>query len=96
MAAKHAIERTDHYFSSFVTSGMSDGLTVWTQAPTVSVPLVRPDSETETVALETLYEDRPILLTFYTNDFTPDCIEEWCSFRDYEWFATDERGGRVF
>lgn len=70
---------------------MSNGLPVGAAAPDVSASLVRPDGDTETVALESLYADRPVLLTFYTNDFTPDCIEEWCSFRDYEWFATDRR-----
>lgn len=70
---------------------MSDGLPVGARAPAVSATLVHPDGETETVALESLYEDRAVLLTFYTNDFSPDCIEEWCSFRDYEWFATDQR-----
>lgn len=70
---------------------MSDGLSVGTRAPSVSAPLVRPDGETTTVPLESLYSDRPILLTFYTNDFSPDCIEEWCSFRDYEWFTPDTR-----
>lgn len=70
---------------------MSEGLSVGTQAPSVSATLVRPDDRVEPVALESLYADRPVLLVFYTNDFTPDCIEEWCSFRDYDWFATDQR-----
>ncbi|MDY6780324.1 MAG: redoxin domain-containing protein, partial [Halobacteria archaeon] len=26
----------------------------------------------------------------YTNDFSPDCIDEWCSFRDFNWFASGE------
>ena len=29
-----------------------------------------------------------MLLSFYTVDFSPDCIEEWCSFRDFDWFST--------
>jgi len=70
---------------------MADGLPVGSEAPAVSAPLVTADGAVETVPLESLYEERAILLTFYTNDFTPDCIEEWCSFRDYEWFATDDR-----
>jgi peroxiredoxin len=70
---------------------MSTGLAVGESAPQVSAPLVRPDGTTETVPLADLYDDRAVLLTFYTNDFTPDCITEWCSFRDYEWFASDDR-----
>jgi peroxiredoxin len=70
---------------------MSDGLPVGTEAPSIAAPLVAPDGTVETVPLASLYEDRAILLTFYTNDFTPDCIEEWCAFRDYDWFATDQR-----
>ena len=70
---------------------MSDGLPVGAEAPAVSAPLVHPDGDVESVPLDSLYADRPILLVFYTNDFTPDCIEEWCSFRDYDWFATDGR-----
>lgn len=70
---------------------MSDGLPVGARAPSVSAPLVESDGDREDVPLETLFEDHAVLLTFYTNDFTPDCIREWCSFRDYEWFATDER-----
>jgi peroxiredoxin Q/BCP len=70
---------------------MSEGLPVGERAPSVAATLVRPEGGSETVPLEALYADRPVLLTFYTNDFTPDCIEEWCSFRDYEWFATDRR-----
>jgi len=53
--------------------------------------LVRPEGDDERVSLESLYRERPVLLVFYTNDFSPDCIEEWCSFRDYEWFSADER-----
>ena len=70
---------------------MADGLAVGEQAPDVTAPLVRPGGETESVPLEALYDDRPLLLVFYTNDFTPDCVEEWCSFRDYEWFSFDSR-----
>lgn len=29
-------------------------------------------------------------MSFYTNDFTPDCIEEWCEFRDFDWFAAGD------
>lgn len=70
---------------------MSRGLSVGSRVPSVSAPLVHPDGGTDEVPLESLYEDRAVLLTFYTNDFTPDCIEEWCSFRDYEWFMADDR-----
>jgi peroxiredoxin len=71
----------------------SDGLAVGEQAPEFVAPLVRPGGETKMVRLSTLLDDKPVLLCFYTNDFTPDCIGEWCSFRDYAWFDPDD--GRV-
>lgn len=57
-------------------------------APEFRAPLVRPSGNVEDVALSELLDAKPILLSFYTNDFSPDCIDEWCSFRDYDWFAT--------
>lgn len=59
-------------------------------APDFTAPLVRADGEAERVALSSLLEDRPVLLSFYTADFSPDCINEWCSFRDFDWFSTGE------
>jgi peroxiredoxin Q/BCP len=56
----------------------------------VEATLVRPDGTAETVALGALVADHPALLSFYTMDFSPDCIEEWCSFRDFDWFSSDE------
>jgi len=72
---------------------MSDsrGLAVGETAPEFTAPLVGQDGEVERVSLTTLLEDRPVLLAFYTNDFSPDCIDEWCSFRDYDWFASGEQ-----
>lgn len=67
----------------------STGLEIGEHAPDFTAPLVYSD-HTETVTLSDLLEDKPVLLTFYTNDFSPDCISEWCSFRDYEWFASGE------
>lgn len=68
----------------------SNGLEVDAEAPDFTAPLVRPNGETETVALSTLLDDSPVLLAFYTNDFSPDCVTEWCSFRDDAWFDTSE------
>lgn len=65
------------------------GLKVGTKAPDFTAPLVYPE-HTEETTLSDLLEDKPVLLTFYTNDFSPDCITEWCSFRDYEWFASND------
>ena len=62
------------------------------EAPEFTAPLTRPNGETEPTELSALLADRPGLLAFYTNDFSPDCISEWCSFRDDAWF---EPGGRV-
>lgn len=40
--------------------------------------------------MSNLLDSKPVLLSFYTNDFSPDCIDEWCSFRDYDWFSIGE------
>lgn len=56
------------------------------EAPEFTAPLTRPNGETESVGLSALLADGPVLLAFYTNDFSPDCISEWCSFRDDAWF----------
>lgn len=71
---------------------MSDSLgpEVGERAPEFTAPLVTADGSTESVALSTLVADQPVLLAFYTNDFSPDCITEWCSFRDDDWFGTGE------
>jgi peroxiredoxin len=66
------------------------GLPVGARAPEFTAPLVQPGGETERVALSTLLEEKPVLLSFYTVDFSPDCIDEWCSFRDFEWFASGD------
>jgi peroxiredoxin Q/BCP len=66
------------------------GLAVGETAPSFTAPLVFPDGSVEQTSLESLLEDRPVLLSFYTNDFSPDCIDEWCSFRDLNWFSAGE------
>jgi peroxiredoxin Q/BCP len=68
----------------------SGGLAVGKRAPAVSAPLVWPDGGVEPIALENFLADGPVLLCFYTNDFSPDCIDEWCAFRDYDWFASGD------
>ena len=65
------------------------GLDVEREAPDFSAPLTYSNGETETVALSTLLADGPVLLAFYTNDFSPDCITESCAFRDGRWFGSD-------
>ncbi|USZ69266.1 redoxin domain-containing protein [Halorussus salilacus] len=71
---------------------MSDsrGLAVGERVPDVTETLVRPDGDRAEATLSELYDEKPVLLSFYTNDFSPDCIEEWCSFRDYDWFASGD------
>ena len=59
-------------------------------APDVGAMLVRPDGTVEETTLGALTDDRPVLLSFYTVDFSPDCIDEWCSFRDFDWFSSGE------
>ncbi|WP_049971480.1 redoxin domain-containing protein [Haladaptatus cibarius] len=71
---------------------MSDSgdLSVGYVAPEFSAPLVTSNGEVTDTSLSSLLADGPVLLSFYMNDFTPDCIEEWCSFRDYDWFASGD------
>jgi peroxiredoxin len=64
-----------------------DGLDVGSEAPEFTAPLVHPGGRTAEVSLSSLLAGGPVLLAFYTNDFSPDCIEELCSFRDFEWFS---------
>jgi peroxiredoxin len=59
--------------------------------PATSAPLVHPDGDAVETSLSDLYEDQPILVVFYTNDFSPDCVTEWCSFRDYAWFTSNDQ-----
>jgi peroxiredoxin len=68
----------------------SSGLDVGERARSVSAPLVRPDGETTDTPLADLWGEKPVLLSFYTNDFSPDCVEEWCAFRDYDWFTSND------
>lgn len=68
----------------------STGLPVGAAAPSVREALVKPSGEVREVPLAELYADKPLLLCFYTADFSPDCIEEWCSFRDLDWFASGD------
>ncbi|WP_336034967.1 redoxin domain-containing protein [Halobacterium yunchengense] len=74
--------------------GSEDALAVGDEVPAVSAPLVHPGGEVTETALPDLYGDRPTLVVFYTNDFSPDCVTEWCSFRDYGWFTSSD-GVRV-
>ncbi|SFF88490.1 Peroxiredoxin [Halopelagius inordinatus] len=67
-----------------------DGLAVGASAPEFTAPLVRPDGNVVETSLSELLADGPVLLSFYTVDFSPDCIEEWCSFRDFDWFASGD------
>ncbi|WP_276300127.1 redoxin domain-containing protein [Halorussus lipolyticus] len=71
---------------------MSDapGVAVGEHVGDVAETLVYPDASAAETRLSDLLDDGPVLLTFYTNDFSPDCIKEWCSFRDYDWFTSDD------
>lgn len=66
------------------------GLPVGSEAPDVSGTLVHPDGRVEKRRLSSLLDEEAVLLTFYTNDFSPDCIREWCSFRDFGWFTATQ------
>jgi peroxiredoxin len=71
--------------------GSEDALTVGDEVPAAAAPLVHADGDAEETRLSDLYEDQPILVVFYTNDFSPDCVTEWCSFRDYAWFTSNDQ-----
>ena len=66
-----------------------DPLAVGDTAPEFAATLVTPEGETRETPFSELL-DRPVLLSFYTVDFSPDCIEEWCAFRDFGWFASGD------
>jgi len=75
-----------------LTAMPDDPLTVGDAAPDVGGHLVYPDesdAQADPVPLADLYADRPVLLNFYTADFSPDCMNEWCSFRDFDWFTVE-------
>ncbi|WP_424016495.1 peroxiredoxin family protein [Halorientalis pallida] len=69
----------------------STGLAVGERVPDFSGQLVDPDGTERTATLSELLEDKPVLVNFYTADFSPDCIDEWCDFRDFDWFATGDQ-----
>ena len=71
---------------------MSDsvGLAVGERVPEFDGELVHPDGTTDRVALSDLLADGPVLFNFYTADFSPDCVDEWCSFRDFDWFTSGD------
>ena len=66
------------------------GLAAGARAPNVAGGLVAPGGlaapggGVETVALDDLLADGPVLSCFYTADFSPDCIEQRCAFRDFD------------
>jgi len=65
-----------------------DALSVGDDVSDVAADLVSADGTVETTPLSALYADGPLLVVFYTNDFSPDCVNEWCAFRDYGWFTS--------
>ncbi|MFC7069811.1 peroxiredoxin family protein [Halobaculum lipolyticum] len=67
----------------------SEPLDVGDPAPEFTSTLVTPEGDTREEPFAELL-DKPVLLSFYTVDFSPDCIEEWCAFRDFDWFASGE------
>jgi peroxiredoxin Q/BCP len=70
------------------TPTTADGpLDVGARVPEVCAEFVDTDGSVSTVSLSTLVADRPVLLCFYTMDFSPDCVRQWCTFRDFDWFA---------
>ncbi|SFR36095.1 peroxiredoxin family protein [Halogeometricum limi] len=66
------------------------GLSIGETVPDVRESLVREDGQTEETRLSELVAERPVLLNFYTMDFSPDCVSEWCEFRDFDWFASGD------
>ncbi|MGM0604635.1 MAG: redoxin domain-containing protein [Halobacteriota archaeon] len=69
----------------------ADGVSVGESIADVNAPLVLPNGGTVDRQLSDLLRTGPALVCFYTADFTPNCIEQWCALRDFDWFAsTDE------
>ena len=62
-------------------------LDVGDRAPPVTADLVDTDGSISPTPLSVLTDDGPVLLCFYTMDFSPDCVKQWCAFRDFDWFA---------
>jgi peroxiredoxin Q/BCP len=72
-------------------TNVGDGpLPVGQKVPDVRADLVATDGSVSSVALSELTDDRPVLLCFYTMDFSPDCVKQWCEFRDFDWFASGD------
>jgi peroxiredoxin Q/BCP len=65
-------------------------LAVGSRVPEACADLVDTDGSVSTVSLSALADDRPVLLCFYTMDFSPDCVKQWCAFRDFDWFASGD------
>jgi peroxiredoxin Q/BCP len=73
------------------TTNTGDGpLTVGDVAPDVRTDLVATDGSVSSTSLSALTDDSPVLLCFYTMDFSPDCVKQWCAFRDFDWFASGD------
>jgi peroxiredoxin len=73
-----------------VDSADGDPLAVGESVPDARADLVRVDGTVSSTALSDLTDERPVLLCFYTMDFSPDCVKQWCAFRDFDWFAGGE------
>jgi peroxiredoxin Q/BCP len=75
--------------SSAVPAG--DGpLDVGDRPPAVSGDLVDTDGTVGETPLSALTDEGPVLLCFYTMDFSPDCVKQWCAFRDFDWFSAGD------
>ncbi|WP_435145173.1 peroxiredoxin family protein [Halobaculum sp. P14] len=68
---------------------VDEPLSVGDTAPDFTAPFVTPNGSVGEARFSDLLE-QPVLLCFYTVDFSPDCIDEWCSFRDFDWFASGD------
>ena len=66
------------------------GVAVGETVSDVAAPLVSPEGGVEETSLGALADDGPVLVCFYTLDFSPDCVEEWCAFRDFDWFSAGD------
>ena len=65
-------------------------LDVGDDAPAVTADLVDTDGSVSPTPLSALTDEGPVLLCFYTMDFSPDCVKQWCAFRDFDWFSTGD------
>lgn len=60
-------------------------------APSFAAPLARPDGSVEEVHLDSLLDDRPVLLVFHAAGFDLESLCGRGPVREFDWFVFEER-----